>query len=143
VIKREYIDLRNLSVAHTVLVEYDKTCVDQDQDSTDYQNKWRRLGDLALSQGNVDLAQTCSERSGDLSGQLLLYAATGNREGVCELAERAANSGRSNVAFLAFFVTGQVEKCIQLLVDTKRVPEAVFMARTYMPSLISRLVLLG
>lgn len=132
------IDLRNLSVAHTVLVEYDVNCVDQDHDSTDYQNKWRRLGDLALSQGNVELAQTCSERSGDLSGQLLLYAATGNKEGVCELAIRAANSGRSNVAFLAFFVTGQVEKCIKLLVDTNRVPEAVFMARTYMPSLISR-----
>ena len=32
----------------------------------------------------------------------------------------------------------QVEECIQLLIDTGRVPEAAFMARTYMPSMISR-----
>ena len=134
------IDLRNLAVAHTVLVEYDSSMSEQDQESTDYQNKWKRLGDLALSQGNVDLAQMCAERSGDLSGQLLLYAATGNRDGVLELAARARAAGRSNVAFLAYFVTGQIEHCIQLLVDTKRIPEAAFLARTYMPSMISRYV---
>ncbi|CAE7741836.1 COPB2, partial [Symbiodinium microadriaticum] len=109
------IDLRNLSVAHAVMLEYDSAMREQDQDSTDYQNKWKRLGDLALSQGSVALAQTCTERSCDLSGQLLLYAATGNRDGVLNLAHIARSSGRSNVAFLAFFVTGRIENCIQLL----------------------------
>ena len=113
--------------------------------------------------------------------------------GMRALALQAKEAGRSNVAFLAFFVTGQVhndshkvpslflfaqflrctasmsinggnkndmlkrgwydffnvvtcmfcdilqvEECIQLLIDTGRVPEAAFMARTYMPSMISR-----
>jgi coatomer subunit beta' len=130
------LDLKKLAVAHSVLIESDK--LDHDMDSTDSQSKWRRLGDLALAQGVVDLAQSCAERSGDLSGLMLLYSASGNKEGVKSLAVKAKDSGRSNVAFLAYFVTGQVEECIQLLIDTGRVPEAAFMARTYMPSMIPR-----
>mmetsp|Transcript_15386 Transcript_15386/g.23181 ORF Transcript_15386/g.23181 Transcript_15386/m.23181 type:complete len:1014 (+) Transcript_15386:125-3166(+) len=134
------IDLRKLSVAHKVLLESDSKGGDVDHESTDFQSKWRRLGDLALSRGDVDLAQSCAERSGDLSGQLLLYASTGNKQGVAELATRARDTGRSNVAFLAYFVTGQVEECIQLLVDTNRIPEAAFMARTFMPSMMSSIL---
>ena len=130
------VDLRRMDIAHKVLLE---TKVD-DVSSTDYQSKWRRLGDLALSNGDIDLAQTCAEKSGDLSGLLLLYSAAGNRQGMLSLAKQAKKAGRSNVAFLAFFVTGQVEDCIQLLVDTGRVPEAAFMARTYMPSRISSIL---
>ena len=33
-------------------------------------------------------------------------------------------------------MTGQVEQCIDLLIETKRVPEACFLSRTYMPSRI-------
>lgn len=53
------------------------------------------------------------------------------------LAEQAKATGRSNVAFLAFLLTGQVEECVQLLIDTGRVPEATFFARTYLPSQIA------
>ena len=35
-----------------------------DEDSTDYQSKWRRLGDLALANGDITLAKTCASRSG-------------------------------------------------------------------------------
>ena len=108
-----------------------------DEDSTDYQSKWRRLGDLALAYGDIALAKNCALRSNDLSGLLLLHSCAGDKEGMKALALRAKDAGRSNVAFLAFFVTGQVEECIQLLIDTGRVPEAAFMARTYMPSMMS------
>ena len=128
------IDLKNLEVAKTVLHGEN---VDADPSSTDVQNKWRRLGDLALIAGDVDLAHLCATNSGDLSGMLLIHAASANKEGMLELAEKAKAIGRTNVAFLAFFVTGQVEQCINLLVDTKRLPEAAFMARTYMPSMMS------
>lgn len=57
---------------------------------------------------------------------------------MCELAVQASEAGRFNVAFLAYFLTGQVESAIQLLIDANRIPEAAFMARTYMPSQISR-----
>lgn len=34
----------------------------------------------------------------------------------------------------------QVEECVELLVSVGRIPEATFMARTYLPSAMSRLV---
>jgi len=127
------IDLKKLAIAHEVL----DSETEKDEESTDYQGKWKRLGDLALAQGNVKLAQSCAHKAGDLSGLLLLHAASGNREGIEELATRARAAGRSNVSFLAYFITGQIEECIQLLIDTNRIPEAGFLARTYMPSMIS------
>ena len=127
------LDLRKLDVAHKVLLESSKA----DDDSTDGQSRWRRLGDLALSQGDVKLAQYCASHSGDLSGLLLLHSASGNKEGILNLAAKARELGRSNVAFVAYFITGQIEECIQLLAETGRVSEAAFMARTYMPSKIS------
>ena len=130
------IDLKNLDVAHSVLLEEDKR--GEEAESIEGQSRWRRLGDLALGHGNISLAQHCAERSGDLSGLLLLYSAAANKEGMRKLAVKAKDAGRSNVAFVAFFVTGQLEECIQLLIDTGRVPEAAFLARTYMPSKISR-----
>ena len=127
------IDLKNLSVAHQVLSSESS----DEAEGIDNSSKWRRLGDLALSSGDVKLAQSCAIRSGDLSGLLLLYAAAGNKEGMKELAVLAKESGRTNVAFLAFYVTAQVEECIDLLIDTNRLPEAAFMARTYLPSRVS------
>lgn len=127
------LDLRKLEVAHAVLRESEKAS----DDSTDAQSKWRRLGDLALSQGKVALAQGCAERSSDLSGLLLLYSASGDAQGMRDLAAKATETGRSNVAFLAYFVTGQLDECVQLLLDTNRIPEAAFFARTYLPSKIS------
>jgi coatomer subunit beta' len=88
--------------------------------------------------GDLTLAESCAKRSGDLSGLLLLYSSAGNKAGMLSLAKQAQDTGRLNVAFLAYFLTGRVEDAIQLLVDANRVPEAAFMARTYMPSQISR-----
>jgi coatomer subunit beta' len=58
-----------------------------------------------------------------------------------DLAILAKDAGRLNVAFIAYFLTGQVEQAIQMLIDGNRIPEAAFLARTYMPSQISRFVL--
>ena len=33
-----------------------------------------------------------------------------------------------------------MEKCLQILLDSNRIPEAAFFARTYLPSEISRIV---
>jgi len=129
------LDLRKLDIAVSVMMESEKL-----DDSTDSQSKWRRLGDLALSYGNVELAKKCADRSSDLSGLLLLYSAAGDADGMRALAGRAREAGRSNVAFLAYFVTNQLDECIQLLIETNRVPEAAFFARTYLPSRISRCV---
>ena len=123
------VDLRNIEVAKEVLLE-----TKDEGDSTDIQAKWKRLGDLALHYGDIVLAQSCAEKAEDLSGLLLLYSSSGNREGIMRLARKSKEAGRANVAFLASFICGQIEECIQLLIETNRLPEAAFFARTYMPS---------
>lgn len=136
------IDLRKMDIAHQILIEesqkYESKSGDIDDATTDMNSRWRRLGDLALANGKLELAQHCAKLSSDLSGLLLLYSAEGNKEGMKALAEQAKAAGRSNVAFLAYFVTGQVENCVDLLIQTGRIPEAAFFARTYIPSQISR-----
>jgi hypothetical protein len=39
-----------------------------------------------------------------------------------------------------FFLLGKVEECIDLLIETERISEAAFLARTYMPSQIDRIM---
>ena len=132
------VDLKHMEIAHKVLLDQDSTQQHLDLESTEMQSKWRRLGDLALANGDIRLAIQCAKRSADLSGLLLLYSSAGNKQGMMDLALQAKDSGRFNVSFLAFFLTGQLEEAIQLLIDANRIPEAAFMARTYMPSQISR-----
>lgn len=136
------VELKRIDIAHEVLLADDQANVTQAEDSTDTQSKWRRLGDLALLNGDLALAELCAKRSGDLSGLLLLHSSAGNREGMLKLGVDAKNAGRLNVAFLSYFLTGRVEECLDLLVEANRVPEATFMARTYLPSHVPRLLAL-
>ena len=53
---------------------------------------------------------------------------------------QAEQAGKHNVSFLSYFMLGQLEKCLQILLDSNRIPEAAFFARTYLPSEISRIV---
>jgi len=135
------IDLKELAVARDVLhlLERDSPS-SMGEDSTDSQSKWRRLGDLALFHGDLSLALTCAQRSGDSSGLLLMHSCTGNHAGMRELAAQAKGAGRLNVAFLAHMLTGEVESAIELLVSANRLPEAALLARTYLPSQISRIL---
>ncbi|CAM9271615.1 unnamed protein product, partial [Discosporangium mesarthrocarpum] len=130
------LDLGKLDVARDLLSAMPK----EEFDTTDAQMKWKRLGDLALSRCDLTLVEKCATNAQDLGGLLLVHATTGNREGMLQLAEEARKLGRTNVAFVALFVCGKVEECLQLLVGVGRIPEAAFMARTYFPSAMGRLV---
>lgn len=44
--------------------------------------RWKQLGELALSDGRLPLAQRCLAQSDDLSGMMLMFTATGNRAGM-------------------------------------------------------------
>ena len=48
--------------------------------------RWRRLADLGITQGDVPLALTCAEQAGDLSLSLLLYSCVGDRAALAALA---------------------------------------------------------
>lgn len=104
------------------------------------EQKWKQLADLATKKCEFGLAQECLKQAQDFGGLLLMATSAGNADMVQSLAENAAAGGKSNVAFLSYFITGQTMKCLDLLIDTHRLPEAAFFARTYAPSQISRVV---
>ncbi len=56
---------------------------------------------------------------------------------VQKLGEAASEAGKNNVAFLSHFLLGDLEKCLDILVESGRLPEAAFFARTYLPSKVS------
>lgn len=104
------------------------------------ESKWKQLGELAMSSGKLDVAEECLGHAKDLSGLLLLYSALGDAEGLEKLCASAKENGKNNVAFVSLFLLGKVEECVELLIESNRIPEAAFMARTYLPSQVSRIV---
>lgn len=109
-----------------------------------------------------DLARESFEKAGDLSALMLLLMATGDRAGLQSLAAKAGTSitpclhasplyprikyrcsqfntkrveekGANNLAFATLFQLGNADACVDLLVNTKRAPEAALFARTYAP----------
>jgi coatomer subunit beta' len=130
------LELGQVDLAHLILLE----TPEEDKDSTDTQAKWKRLSDAALKDTNLELCESASISSNDYSGLLLLYSATGNLSGMERLAKLATKGGKTNVAFVANLLTGNVEACAELLIQTKRLPEAAFFVRTYLPSKIEAVV---
>jgi coatomer subunit beta' len=48
---------------------------------------------------------------------------------VGRVAESGEKAGKNNVAFTAHFLLGHLEHCLNILVNTDRLPEAAFFAR--------------
>ncbi|URE18613.1 hypothetical protein MUK42_11205 [Musa troglodytarum] len=88
----------------------------------------------------LEMAEECLSQAVDLSGLLLLYSALGDAEGITKLASLAKEQGKNNVAFLCLFMLGKLEDCLELLVESNRIPEAALMARSYLPSKVSEIV---
>ncbi|XP_023207619.1 coatomer subunit beta' [Xiphophorus maculatus] len=104
------------------------------------EHKWKQLAEVASTKGQFSLAQECLHQAQDYGGLLLLATASGSADMVGKLAEGAEKDGKTNVAFLTYFMQGRTDKCLELLIKTDRLPEAAFLARTYMPSQVSRVV---
>lgn len=104
------------------------------------EQKWKQLAELALAQGDFVLAQECLHNAQDFAGLLLLATSASNAAMVAKLAKSAESAGKNNIAFLAAFLLGDTEKALEVLVDTKRYPEAAFFAKCYVPSQTSRIV---
>ncbi|KAG6733793.1 hypothetical protein I3842_01G241200 [Carya illinoinensis] len=104
------------------------------------ESKWKQLGELAMSTGKLEMAEECLKHAMDLSGLLLLYSSLGDAEGISQLASRAKEQGKNNVAFMCLFMLGKLEECLQLLLESNRIPEAALMARSYLPSKVSEIV---
>lgn len=102
--------------------------------------KWKQLADLATNKCEFKLAQECLHRAQDFGGLLLLAGCSGDMDMVAKLADNAAASEKNNIAFMAYFLQGKSNECLDLLCKSGRFPEAAFFARTYLPSRVSEVV---
>jgi coatomer subunit beta' len=106
----------------------------------DADHKWKTLGDAGLAAWDVPLATECFVHAKDLGSLLLVYTSTNDRAGLTKLAEQASLAGAHNVAFSCKWSLGDVPGCIEVLVGTGRLAEAVLFSQTYQPSLTAGLV---
>ncbi|OQS01905.1 coatomer subunit beta' [Thraustotheca clavata] len=128
------VQLAKLDVAKEIMM--DRAANDSHVSATDMQHKWKQLGDLALNDCNYALAEECAIKADDLSLLLLLYTSKGDLDGLTHLAALANEKQRHNVAFISLLLLGRLKECVDLLVDTKRLPEAAFFSRSYQPEAI-------
>lgn len=84
---------------HTSVVEF--------LSSTQSEQKWKQLAELAISKCQFGLAQECLHNAQDYGGLLLLATASGNISMVNKLAEGAEKDGKNNVAFMSYFLQGR------------------------------------
>jgi coatomer subunit beta' len=106
----------------------------------DVEHKWKIVGDAALTSWNLALAVECFKHARDLPSLLLLYTSSADTSGLRELAASAKEAGLHNIAFTALWQLSDVDGCIDLLLDTHRVAEAVLFAQTYKPSRCAEVV---
>eukprot|EP00923_Selenidium_pygospionis_P031576 GHVN01055928.1.p1 GENE.GHVN01055928.1~~GHVN01055928.1.p1 ORF type:complete len:890 (-),score=170.70 GHVN01055928.1:154-2823(-) len=108
--------------------------------SVESKAKWQQLGDASMEKGLFDLSLRCFNESDDIGGLLLMHYASGNGDGLKEIAEKAAKEKKMNVSFVCHLSVNDTDKCLQVLLDGKRYPEAALFARTYMPHKVDECV---
>lgn len=107
---------------------------------SDVEHRWKTVGDAALSNWDLKLAEECFLNAKDVGSLLLLYSSSGNAEGLRELSSKAKDAGMHNVAFSCLWQIGDVDGCLDLLLSTNRTAEAVLFAQTYRPSRCRKIV---
>ncbi|KAI9795035.1 MAG: hypothetical protein M1816_000055 [Peltula sp. TS41687] len=100
----------------------------------DVEHKWKTVGDAALAAWRFTLAEECFIHAKDLGSLLLLYSSSANTSGLRQLAHQAAEASLNNVAFVCLWKLADIDGCIDLLLGTNRVAEAVLFTQTYKPS---------
>jgi len=99
--------------------------------------KWKTLGDVALEQGQFDLANNCFQEAKDLGALFLMHTACGDAAELRKTAILAKEAGVANIAVICFVLLGDLEDALQVLIAANRLPEAAFFARCYCPSQLS------
>ncbi|VEN34658.1 unnamed protein product [Callosobruchus maculatus] len=103
-------------------------------------HKWSQLGELAASTNNLQLAKECMQKAQDYGGLLLLATSSGDEALVRSLGKTTEEEEKHNLSFLSYILVGDLNKCLEILVNTGRLPEAAFFARSYLPDRISEIV---
>ncbi|PAV92208.1 hypothetical protein WR25_08988 [Diploscapter pachys] len=109
---------------------------------SDSEEKWRLLSQAATLKSELMLAGECLGRAQDFGGLLMLATCSGSAPLMNKLADETSASGQNNIAFISNLLLGDVEACLEILINTDRLPEAAFFARTHCPSQVPRVTAL-
>lgn len=99
----------------------------------DVEHRWKTVGDAALAAWDLALAEECFTNAKDMGSLLLLHTATNNIDGLRQLTKQADAAASHNVAFSCLWHLRDVDGCIDLLIRTGRLAEAVLFSQTYRP----------
>ena len=89
------------------------------------------VADLAFELGEFNYAEKSMKEAKDYSGLLLYYSSIQNRDKLKELGEESKKIGLFNISFTSFFILNDIDNCYNLLIESKRFPEASIFCRTY------------
>ena len=82
------------------------------------------------------MAETCFKKSNDYNSLLLFYSSYGDEAGLQYLLEESEKNGKFNIAFESAYLLALPERCVQILMKSKRYSEAGMFAKSYIPHLI-------
>ncbi|KAL7079143.1 hypothetical protein ACQ4LE_001016 [Meloidogyne hapla] len=107
---------------------------------SDSEEKWKQLAHAATIRSELRLAGECLAKARDFGGLLLLASCSGSNKLMSQLAKESYNNNQHNVSFLSSYLLGDLQQCLEILIENGRIPEATFFAHTYAPSQVPRLV---
>lgn len=102
--------------------------------------KLRKVGDISLKRGDINLAEQCYLRSSDYNSLMLIYSSLGDAEGLKDVAEKAMQDKKYNIAYQCYFTLAMPSNCYEILIEADRIPEAAMFARAYIPSKLSHVM---
>merc|ERR1712176_1443224 len=99
----------------------------------------KQLADLALVQCDFETVEEAALNANDLPLLYLLYTSTNNKDGLQKLYKLSIANSKFNVAFNILFYLGDIKKCIDLLLETDKIPQAAMLSRAYCPSKVEEI----
>lgn len=99
---------------------------------------WKKLGDLALITGDFVIAEKAFWSCEDLNSLLLLGSCLGDKEILLRVGKRSQILKHWSVAFLSFWVCGEVLCCLEILLESKKFGQAGIFCKNYCPSKINK-----
>ena len=102
--------------------------------------KLKMVSDLAIELGEFNFAEKTMREGNDWNGLLLYYSSIQDRKKLKEFSDNAKKAGMFNIAFSSYFQLNRYNDCLNLLIESKRYPEAATFARTYIPSKVDEVI---
>jgi len=90
--------------------------------------------------GIFSLAETCFKKGSDWNSLLLFYTSYGDHDGLKYLLDSSEEKGKYNVAYECAYLLALPDRCVSILMKSKRFSEAALFARNYIPNKLPQIM---